>query len=421
MNTFEEYLDKLQKTIGFKFKPIRWFASNLQKKFSDKIESYQQALEITRSWWNEKGVKALQAAKPPEIEVFSELRKDKDGSFYGNIYLVKDKADPINDEDKKILLDVMKKYGALRDMPFKEQKYSNGKIVYKSTFTFTRDKNQGIWINRFKHNIVDEIRRYSDKYSVSSRIPGWIYETDLQENNNMKKDTKEVCEGDIDCPQYTLDDALDAFEAYDLKKAYQILLGLKYSEEECRNITDMFYKNGAYADGNNIYDESTLDEASILPADAILEYASENNAWEEVTNEFIDQSTADVIETVCDSLGIPYGSKDAIDIKSNESKEVIKEDDGEDGALPTVPESPDQLVAKVVEIRGKIDSVAKSVANIQAYCANHTDQREINDLTVDLNSGVQDAIEALDDIITAAGDQKKEDKKAAVDAIDQIA
>ena len=117
------------------------------------------------------------------------------------------------------------------------------------------------------------------------------------------------------------------------------------------------------------------------------------------------------VEIFDDVLQVAGGVKEA---------EVIKEE-GEESALPAVPESPDQLVAKVVEIRGKIDSVAKSVANIQAYCANHTDQREINDLTVDLNSGVQDAIEALDDIITAAGDQKKEDKKAAVDAIDQIA
>ena len=99
------------------------------------------------------------------------------------------------------------------------------------------------------------------------------------------------------------------------------------------------------------------------------------------------------VEIFDDVLQVAGGVKEA---------EVIKEE-GEESALPAVPESPDQLVAKVVEIRGKIDSVAKSVANIQAYCANHTDQREINDLTVDLNSGVQDAIEALDDIITAAG------------------
>lgn len=408
MNSFEEYLDKLQKTIEFKFRPIRWFASNLQKKFPDKVDSYQSALEIVRSWWNEKGAKALKAAKPPEIEVFSELRKDKDGSFYGTIYLVKDQSDPITDKDKKIILDVMKKYGALRDMPFKEQKYKNGKIVYKTVFTFTKDKNRGIFINRFKHNVVDEIRKYSNEYSVSSRIPGWLYDIELKENNNMK--TKQIFKEE----QYTIDDVADALEEDDLKKAYLILFESGYSEEDAKDLVNSYYDADKF-------DESTLDEASILPADAIIEYASENNAWEEVTNEFIDQSTIDVIETVCDSLGIPYGSKDAIDIKSNESKEVIKEDDVEDGALPAVPESPDQLVAKIVEIRGKIDAVAKNVANIQAYCANHTDQREINDLTVDLNSGIQDAIEALDDIITAAGDQKKEDKKAAVDAIDQIA
>lgn len=357
MNIFEEYLDKLQKTIGFKFKPIRWFATNLQNKFKNKIESYQKALEITRSWWNEKGSKALAAAKPPEVEIFSELRKDKDGSFYGNIYLVKDQHDPINDKDKKVIMDVMKKYGALRDMPFKEQKFKNGKIVYKSVFTFTKDKNQGIWINRFKHNVVDEIRSLSPNYAVSSRIPGWIYDTDLQENNNMKTNT--ICKEEL----YTIDDVADALEEDDLKKAYLILFELGYSEEDAEDLVNSYFY------GNDLDDD---------------DHCSNDEANE------------------------------------NESKEVIKEE-GEESALPAVPESPDQLVAKVVEIRGKIDSVAKSVANIQAYCANHTDQREINDLTVDLNSGVQDAIEALDDIITAAGDQKKEDKKAAVDAIDQIA
>lgn len=423
MNKFEEYLDKLQKDAGFSFRPIRWFASNLQKKF--KLDSYQKALEIARSWWNEKGSKALADAKPPEVEIFSELRKDKDGSFYGTIYLVKEKDDPITKEDQTMIMDVVKKYGALRDMPFKEQKYKNGKIVYKTIFTFTKDKNQGVWINRFKHNIVDEIRKYSDKYVVSSRIPGWLYETDLQENN-MKKTDKDICEcGDCE-PQteYTLDDALDAFEAFDMKKAYEILLALKYSEEECREITNMFNSyDDYYADRDEDEDGKMVGEATIIPADAIVEYASENQAWEEVVHEFIDQSDVATIESVCDSLGISYGAKDAVDIKTaDESKKsVIKEDEGDGAPTPEVPGSTDQLIAKIVEIRGKIDSVAKSVANIQAYCANHTDQREINDLTVDLNSGVQDAIEALEDIVLAAGDQKKDDKKAAADAIDQIA
>lgn len=574
MNTFEEYLDKLQKTIGFKFKPIRWFATNLQNKFKNKIESYQKALEITRSWWNEKGSKALAAAKPPEIEIFSELRKDKDGSFYGNIYLVKDQRDPINDKDKKVIMDVMKKYGALRDMPFKEQKFKNGKIVYKSVFTFTKDKNQGIWINRFKHNVVDEIRSLSPNYAVSSRIPGWLYDTDLQENNNMKmkqitsesnfklpdgiefidentidKKAKERLtsiaipntvktigkRAFFDCRKLrsvTIPDSVttidtDAFcdcvnltsinipnsvtmigedvfmNCYSLE-SIEIPSSMKYIPksmfDNCRSLVSVTIPSSIQSIRRYAFSGCDSLESIVLPdglkiigdmifandenlqsvtiPDSVVKvnwdifmncpklktvYCSER-IWNKIVqgvhfgkdNTFLDNvSRKDLhenneqlfkeeqytIDDVADALEeddlkkaylilfeLGYSEEDAEDLvnsyfyvdDADESKEVIKEE-GEESALPAVPESPDQLVAKVVEIRGKIDSVAKSVANIQAYCANHTDQREINDLTVDLNSGVQDAIEALDDIITAAGDQKKEDKKAAVDAIDQIA
>ena len=160
------------------------------------------------------------------------------------------------------------------------------------------------------------------------------------------------------------------------------------------------------------YDEITCNNA----AEKLMELCKNGElSWKEVAFECIEQASEDECESVCSVLGL--GTENEYYDKEGNWDPI--EEDNEEEEAPAIPETIDQLIAKIAEIRGKIDNVAKSVAEIQTYCANHTDQRDINDMTVDLNSGIQDAIEALDDILTVSNDQKKENKKAAIDAIGQ--
>lgn len=211
-DVYTEFLDQMALDIAtttrendpkgrIHFVPIRRYATALYKKFNDDFESYDEALQIARTWYEYNGRKKYRAIKGVPSDVYVEMRGNVKG-FKVNVFLVKpveeDEYEPeLTTTDTEMAADVNETFtGEYSDDDvdlFEEvgTTESGNSKVWKMEMEFPKERKLDFPVSRLKHEICNFIRKeYKDKYNPSTKMPSWIYDigSNTEETDNEELD-----------------------------------------------------------------------------------------------------------------------------------------------------------------------------------------------------------------------------------------